>query len=107
MPRAVGVSKAGVWSIFQSNGPVVKVTLDQNGEALSGSAVYDGGNGTVTSGNVTNDEFFISVEWTRSSHGQYHGRFGNDGAITGITYDLNSPGNSATWNTGTTAFGFA
>jgi hypothetical protein len=89
---------SGNWDAHQSNGFVVNFDIQQTNTALQGVATHSGGSvsGTVE-GSVHNNQFLVSVRWSNRTIGEYNGIFNSIGRITGTTFDVNHPGNQATW----------
>ncbi|MDC0771704.1 hypothetical protein [Streptomyces sp. HD] len=95
-------SAQGEWSLHQSNGIGVGLTLfqDSNG-LLKGSANTGSMKGSLESGGkVDGDSIFFIVKWDSGSRGRYAGtRSRFDRRLTGTTSDLVHPENVATWST--------
>ena len=92
-------SAAGVYTVRQSNGFTVSLTVFQAGDALSGEASYPGGSGVVE-GWIKGPEFDFTIYWRNGARGSYNGFVDPAGAIVGgTTYDLDNRSSSATWAT--------
>jgi hypothetical protein len=95
MPKDV----RGQWDLYQI-GPgehIVTIAIDipkkADLEDLRGNASYPGANGTIVAGAVTDTNFWIEVKWNESSTGAYHGSFGLDNRLSGITMGYLCPWN--------------
>jgi hypothetical protein len=104
MPRDI----SGEWAIVQSNGAEVTFTLvpqPPDNITFTGSAQFSGDNGSIKlappgsnpNGQVTDTAFFARVQWNGGPIGNYHGNFGIDGRLTGITFDELHPVTQATF----------
>jgi hypothetical protein len=93
---------SGQWHATQSNGPVVTFDLreDANG-GLTGSARFSDDSG-VGDGEVSDSAFFFRVRWNGGPVGDYHGSFGLDGRLTGITFDERNAASQAFWHSNKT-----
>ena len=118
---------SGRWGMQQSNGYLTKVTLQQNGRTVTGTASYQGKvkgpvsgivekvnpvtgkvvgdlepkttvtNQGMVSGSVDGDNVHLEVSW-EGGGGIYNGKIGGDGRINGMTYDRNHPSSKANWS---------
>lgn len=95
---------SGNWNIFQSNGPVVEITVNQNGNNLSGTAaITSGGTGQgdiLTESIVQNQFILLVIDWRKSFNavGEYHGWFGLNGRMIGIGFDRINPQSQTFFN---------
>jgi len=98
----------GDYELHQSNGATVELHIDQRfpggsepdsaSEVLGGTAIVRTmhvGIRPVT-GRTTDREFFLMIEWSPDSIGEYHGTF-NGSRLSGITFDRKHPSSQATW----------
>lgn len=108
---------SGAWSLTQSNGQGVRVSLQQDGSTITGSAqwpqitknspvlgigqrgddivLHDGSVDGVINGN----RFEVQIYWSRGrgAIGVYTGEIGPQGRIEGRTYNRQNPSEQATW----------
>ncbi len=105
---------AGDWKIIQTDGTQSVVKLEQNDSQFNGSAQYsyfrnvehsigiDSSDHVSSSGpmvgTINGSVFEATVYWADNSIGIYTGQIGQQGLITGSTYDRNNPSNRADWH---------
>jgi hypothetical protein len=92
------------FTVFQSNGWAVKFNLVQDAtNYITGRDADASGpagaslDGDIESGTVLGDQFIVVVAWNGNGRGQYNGRVGIDGKLSGVTFDLENPTIQATW----------
>jgi hypothetical protein len=94
----------GKWRIVQSNGSIVEIHLDQdtgNPRLISGTGTTAGlptGDVLKPDSTVINRDFFLVIDWHSGPVGEYHGTFGLNGTLTGVTFDRNNPVSQAFWH---------
>jgi len=90
---------SGQWSLVQSNGFEVVFDIVQSPSgALHGSGRVVGGREANGRGRVDGESFVFTVDWNNNGRGgQYSGRFGPTGFLSGVTVDLDNPSSGATW----------
>ena len=91
---------SGQWGIHQSNGFDVDFDIVQAPDGgLHGSGrVVQGGQEANGRGRVDDESFVFTVDWNNNGRGgQYTGRFGPTGFLSGVTVDLDNPSSGATW----------
>jgi hypothetical protein len=97
----------GPWDIFQSNGPVVRVTLSQNDQTgvLVGTASHEAGTVVGTAkGAMSGRSFQLTISWAGGAVGEYIGVVGAGDRVTGTGFEAGRPANVATWNSGDKSF---
>jgi hypothetical protein len=91
---------SGQWTIQQSNGWRVDVTLTQQSAELTGSAFTfndgDEDNSRELEGTVFDTGLVLDITWS-NARGRYEGTFHPDGTLTGVTFDIQHPQSQATW----------
>ena len=90
-------SVAGTWTLKQSNGPTVRVSMAQTGANIVGTAAFGGSNGVIVNGRITGRNLVFNVNWSPRSFGEYNGQINGQGRMTGFTFDRRAPGSQATW----------
>jgi hypothetical protein len=103
---------SGPWVLTQSNGPVVKVHVQQSNGVLSGTARYCKGCGQVVlpwqpfaaeydgtvEGTITGGSLRFLIKWLGGTAGQYVGGVNaEDGALRGRTTDVADRNSRASW----------
>jgi hypothetical protein len=90
---------SGQWELRQSNGfdVVFDIVQSQSGH-LHGSGRVVGGMEANGEGRLDGNSFVFTVDWNNNGRGgQYSGRFGPGGFLSGTTVDLDNPSSGATW----------
>lgn len=93
---------SGAWTMQQSNGWRVDVSLVQNGATLSGTATtmsghsMDNDTAQELDGTVSDTQFSLNITWS-SARGRYEGTFQADDSLSGVTFDIQHPDSQATW----------
>lgn len=100
----------GTWHLKQSNGPLVALTI--NDEGLDGTfaggtnqASFDGITGNIDDARATDGEITFRVPWSNGPVGRYVGRFDFQGRLTGVTFAEGHPEQQATWVVDEKTFG--
>ena len=94
---------SGEWRVFQNNGWIVDLDMNQDGTQLGGDAdthpAAGGGStdGDIVSGSVSGNQFTMTINWANGPRGQYNGTFGADGRLSGHSFDLANPLSQALW----------
>jgi hypothetical protein len=90
----------GKWIAVQSNNDAAHFDLRQDSDGgLSGTA-HNNDNGMTSlriGGRVTDTDFLAIVTWNTGAEGEYSGRFGLDGRLTGVSFDRNDISVQASW----------
>ena len=91
------------FTIVQSNGPVVELTLRREAGSPPDTFHLDATESDKTGtgdGSFINDTFFLCViHWRHGPIGEYHGTRGNNGRITGFAFDQTNHASQASWFT--------
>ncbi len=96
-------SIAGEWTLAQSNGYTVKMTIfpQDNGGYLGNAEVVGGGPHMIaTADDLSFNGVGLSfkVKWPNGGAiGQYIGQYDGSGNLTGVTFDVAHPNSQATW----------
>ncbi|MEU4163468.1 hypothetical protein [Actinoplanes sp. NPDC026670] len=100
---APNFNATGNWSLYQANGPVVRLNLtqDSNGK-LYGTARWDNDMSTVNDGAVTDSNIAFSVHWGNGGRGRYVGSLTFDRRLSGSVYNPFNPSEQSTWLTSRT-----
>ena len=97
----------GVWTLDQTNGYAVKLTVQQVGDQISGGAFYNfpWGDGSVgyeqgtIEGFVSGNKLSFNIHWKRiGSIGEYTGSISPQGWLDGRTRDRLHAENTANWS---------
>jgi hypothetical protein len=93
MSRNIG----GEWTLTQSDGAVVTMDIAQNGSSFTGFARFRDTVGNIAQGDgfVTDTDFFCVIHWGNGPVGEYNGKFGLNGRLTGHTFDQTNPSSQA------------
>ena len=96
-------SVAGAWTLVQSNGATVTLTLAQDSVGdISGTAVTlnNGPTGTIASGSKVEGTYIIfTIDWSDGKVGEYTGALQYGATLYGNTVALTNTSSSAAWYT--------